>query len=367
MSARRRARAAGAAGRPAPDRFDATAAIWRSSASTAQLAGAGLPLPGRDANVAPTNGDGRSAARRSREETSCVSSRGSRLQRARRVRNVARVGADHPADDRTQGGVWVPLAGTQGDLERALPGITVSRCPRRRRQRRGVDEPASSRLRNSISTVDAAQRRRAVPRAARPTSATRDALSAVLPGRALADSGIQTIRDLRGKAIAVQPRGNTAESSPATSCRPPAELQRRARQLPVVLYRRGLADSPTAIPAFTLGTTIPRPRVGPRLGRGKSHRRLTENVRDAPDKPRLPAVQLPATPTAADPGGDPDRLHGAPDRRLRTAGGPRSTPWSRRFADNLSAMTRSPTRCQASARARWRGHRVPIHPGARRF
>ena len=39
----------------------------------------------------------------------------------------------------------------------------------------------------------------------------RDALSAILPDGRAADSGINSIKDLKGKGITTQPRGNTGE------------------------------------------------------------------------------------------------------------------------------------------------------------
>ena len=74
----------------------------------------------------------------------------------------------------------------------------------------------------------------------------------------LADSGINSVKDLKGKSIAAQPRGNTAEDDhqahPAGQ-RP--DLQRHEDELrrptptPVTQMQDGHAA------AFTLGTTIP--------------------------------------------------------------------------------------------------------------
>ncbi|HEX3709967.1 MAG TPA: TAXI family TRAP transporter solute-binding subunit [Pseudolabrys sp.] len=113
-----------------------------------------------------------------------------------------------------QGGSWIPLGGQMKDMwERAIPGLKVQVLPGAGMANvRGVDEgKADIGLGNSISTVDGVQGKPPFPKAA--TNICNIATlypqyyQLVVP----ADSGINSIADLKGKAITTQQRGNTGE------------------------------------------------------------------------------------------------------------------------------------------------------------
>ena len=113
-----------------------------------------------------------------------------------------------------QGGSWVPLGGQLKDMwEKAVPGLSVQSMPGAGIANvRGVDEgKADIGFGNSISTVDGVHGKGAFKK---PTTNVCNIATLypqyfqlVVP----ADSGIDKIADLKGKAITTQQRGNTGE------------------------------------------------------------------------------------------------------------------------------------------------------------
>ncbi len=163
-----------------------------------------------------------------------------------------------------QGGVWVPLGGALKNLwEKAIPGLTVQPLPGAGIANvRGVDEDkAEIGFGNSISTVDGVNGAEPFPR----KTANVCQLATLYPQYfqvvVLADSGIQSVRDLKGKSLVVQPRGNTAEF-----------ISQHILQVHGLKYtdmKTSYASYTDAVSqmkdghaqAFTLGTTIPSSAV----------------------------------------------------------------------------------------------------------
>jgi TRAP transporter TAXI family solute receptor len=113
-----------------------------------------------------------------------------------------------------QGGVWVPLGGALKNLwEQNIPGLTFQNLPGAGIANvRAVDEGrAELGFGNTISTVDGVQGNPPFPR---PTTQVCN-LASLYPQYfqvvALADANIRSAADLRGRGVAIQPRGNTAE------------------------------------------------------------------------------------------------------------------------------------------------------------
>jgi uncharacterized protein len=113
-----------------------------------------------------------------------------------------------------QGGVWVPLGGQLKDLwEKALPGTNIQALPGAGIANvRAIEEnKAEIGFGNSISTVDGLAGN--APFTKKHTNICNIAtlypqyFQMVVP----ANSGINTVKDLKGKAITTQPRGNTGE------------------------------------------------------------------------------------------------------------------------------------------------------------
>ena len=113
-----------------------------------------------------------------------------------------------------QGGVWVPLGGQLKDLwEKALPGTNIQALPGAGIANvRAIEEnKAEIGFGNSISTVDGLAGN--APFTKKHANICNIAtlypqyFQMVVP----VNSGINTVKDLKGKAITTQPRGNTGE------------------------------------------------------------------------------------------------------------------------------------------------------------
>ncbi|HKY88140.1 MAG TPA: TAXI family TRAP transporter solute-binding subunit [Pseudorhodoplanes sp.] len=113
-----------------------------------------------------------------------------------------------------QGGSWVPLGGQLKDIwEKSIPGLAVQSLPGAGIANvRGIEEgKADIGFGNSISTVDALT-------GAEPFKKPHDNVCNIATFYpqyyqmvVLADSGVNSVKDLKGKAISTQPRGNTGE------------------------------------------------------------------------------------------------------------------------------------------------------------
>lgn len=164
-----------------------------------------------------------------------------------------------------QGGVWVPLGGALKNIwEKAIPGLSVQTLPGAGIANvRGVDEDrAEIGFGNSISTVDGVNGVEPFPRKAANVCQMASLYPQYFQIVVNEDSGINSVRDLRGKAIAVQTRGNTAEVITQHILRTAgmSYSDMRVNFLPsyndaVSLLKDGHAQ------AFTLGTTIPASSV----------------------------------------------------------------------------------------------------------
>jgi len=113
-----------------------------------------------------------------------------------------------------QGGVWVPLGGQLKDIwEKAVPGLSVQSLPGAgiANVRAIEEDKAEIGFGNSISTVDALAGNE--PFKKPHTNVCNIATfypqyyQLVVP----ADAGINSVKDLKGKGVTTQPRGNTGE------------------------------------------------------------------------------------------------------------------------------------------------------------
>jgi uncharacterized protein len=159
-----------------------------------------------------------------------------------------------------QGGVWVPLGGQLKDLwEKAVPGLAVQSLPGAGIANvRGIEEGKTDvGFGNSISTVDAVAGR---PPFTKPHANVCN-IATLYPQYfqvvVRADAGVNTVKDLKGKSVAAQPRGNTAE-----------EITKQIFQVNGITYNDlkmsfvSYTDAVAQVQdghavAFTLGTTIP--------------------------------------------------------------------------------------------------------------
>jgi uncharacterized protein len=159
-----------------------------------------------------------------------------------------------------QGGVWVPLGGTLKDLwEKQMPGVSVQSLPGAGIANvRGVEEgKAEIGFGNSISTVDAILGNE--PFKAKHTNVCN--LATLYPqyfqAVVLADSGIKSLKDLKGKTITTQPRGNTAEMITQHLLKVNG-LSYNDMKVSFVSYTDAVSQMQDGhAQAFFLGTTIP--------------------------------------------------------------------------------------------------------------
>ena len=113
-----------------------------------------------------------------------------------------------------QGGSWIPLGGALKNMwEKAIPGLQVQTLPGAGIANvRGVDEgKAEVGFGNSITSVDGVAGRAPFPKKVDKACQLANLYPQYFQVVALAGSGINGIADLKGKSIAVQPKGNTAE------------------------------------------------------------------------------------------------------------------------------------------------------------
>lgn len=113
-----------------------------------------------------------------------------------------------------QGGVWVPLGGAFKDMwEKAIPGATIQSLPGAGIANvRGVEEgKAEIGFGNSISTVDAIKGAEPFKTPHKNVCNLATLYPQYFQPVVYADSGIKSMKDLKGKSITTQPRGNTAE------------------------------------------------------------------------------------------------------------------------------------------------------------
>lgn len=113
-----------------------------------------------------------------------------------------------------QGGVWVPLGGAlKGMWEKAIPGLQVTATPGAGIANvRGVDEDkAHIGFANTITTVDGIEGRPPYPKKVTKVCQLANLYPQYFQVVVLASAKINSVADLKGKPIVVQPKGNTAE------------------------------------------------------------------------------------------------------------------------------------------------------------
>ncbi|HEY7383892.1 MAG TPA: TAXI family TRAP transporter solute-binding subunit [Beijerinckiaceae bacterium] len=183
------------------------------------------------------------------------------------VAAVAAFGLGGPASAETirlmtgpQGGVWVPLGGQLKDMwEKAIPGLSVTSMPGAGIANvRGIEEGKTEvGFGNSISTVDAltgaAPFNKPHKNVCNVATLYPQYFQVVVP----ADSGINSIKDLKGKSITTQPRGNTGELITQHILKAHG-LSYADVKVSFVSYNDSVEQMKDGhAQAFTLGTTIP--------------------------------------------------------------------------------------------------------------
>ncbi len=160
-----------------------------------------------------------------------------------------------------QGGVWVPLGGSLKNIwETNISGVAVQTLPGAGIANvRGIDEgKAEIGFGNSISTVDGVNGAQPFPRKTTNVCQMATLYPQYFQVVVNADAGINSVKDFKGKGLAVQTRGNTAE----VITRQLLEVHglkyedMRTNFLPSYTDAASLLKDGQA-QVFTLGTTIP--------------------------------------------------------------------------------------------------------------
>lgn len=164
-----------------------------------------------------------------------------------------------------QGGVWVPLGGALKNMwEKAIPGLSVQTLPGAGIANiRGVDEgKADIGFGNSISSVDGINGAAPFPHKVTKVCQLANLYPQYFQMVALANSGVNAVADMKGKTIAVQPRGNTAEAISQHILKAVGMSYDNVKVSFVNSYTDAasmLKDGQAQV--FTLGTTIPASSV----------------------------------------------------------------------------------------------------------
>jgi TRAP transporter TAXI family solute receptor len=158
-----------------------------------------------------------------------------------------------------QGGSWYPLggaianiAGKDGIKVQVLPGAGIANV-------RAVDQgKADMGFGNSISTVDGVAGRPPFEAPTKNVCNVATLYPQYLQIVANADAGINTLADLKGKAIAVQPKGNTAEFITVQALEVYGLKYSDMTRVSHVSYTDAVSlMKDNNAQAFTLGTTVP--------------------------------------------------------------------------------------------------------------
>jgi len=160
-----------------------------------------------------------------------------------------------------QGGVWVPLGGAFKNMwEKAIPGLSVQTLPGAGIANvRGIDEgKADIGFGNSISSVDGINGEAPFPQKVTKVCQIANLYPQYFQIVALADAGVNNVADMKGKAIVVQPKGNTAEKASQDILKASGMSYASVKVSFVNSYTDAAAlmkDGHAQV--FTLGTTIP--------------------------------------------------------------------------------------------------------------
>ena len=165
-----------------------------------------------------------------------------------------------------QGGSWIPLGGAlKGMWEKEVPGLQIQQTPGAGIANvRGVDEgKAQIGIANSATTVDGLEGRKPYPQKVTHVCQVANLYPQYFQVVALADANIASFKDLKGKVLVTQPKGNTAEILTATVL----DLNGMSYQsLSKVNFQAGYIDAVSLMKdghaqIFTLGTTAPASAV----------------------------------------------------------------------------------------------------------
>ncbi|MEX2198362.1 MAG: TAXI family TRAP transporter solute-binding subunit, partial [Burkholderiales bacterium] len=165
-----------------------------------------------------------------------------------------------------QGGSWIPLGGAlKGMWEKNIPGLSITQTPGAGIANvRGVDEgKAHIGLSNSNTAVLGVQGEKPYPKKVTNVCQLANLYPQYFQVVALANAGVNSLKDLKGKTLVTQPKGNTGELLTEQVL----QLNGMSYQsLAKVNFQAGYNDAVSMMKdghaqVFTLGTTAPASAV----------------------------------------------------------------------------------------------------------
>jgi TRAP transporter TAXI family solute receptor len=165
-----------------------------------------------------------------------------------------------------QGGSWIPLGGAlKGMWEKSIPGLSITQTPGAGIANvRGVDEgKAQIGLANSSTTVDGLEGRAPYKNKVTKVCQLANLYPQYFQVVALRDAKVNSLRDLKGKAVVTQPKGNTGELLTDLALK----LNDLSYQsLSKINFQAAYTDAVSMmkdghVQVFTLGTTAPASAV----------------------------------------------------------------------------------------------------------
>ena len=160
-----------------------------------------------------------------------------------------------------QGGSWIPLGGAlKGMWEKNIPGLQIQQTPGAGISNvRGVDEgKAHIGLANSSTTVDGLEGRAPYPKKVTKVCQLANLYPQYFQVVALANAGVNSFADMKGKSVTTQARGNTGELLTALTLKLSGLSYESLSKLNYNSYTESVAlmkDGHAQV--FTLGTTAP--------------------------------------------------------------------------------------------------------------
>jgi uncharacterized protein len=272
-----------------------------------------------------------------------------------------------------QGGVWIPLGGQLKDMwEKAIPGLSVTSMPGAGIANvRGIEEGKTEvGFGNSISTVDAivgnAPFNKPHKKVCNVATLYPQYFQVVVP----ANAGINSAKDLKGKSIATQPRGNTGEIITQHFLKVNG-LSYSEVKPSFISYTDAVEQmKDNNVQAFALGTTIPSGAVMDLASsRDVKLLDLSDNIEAM--KKINPGYTLVTVPKGTYPKQDQDvKVIGYATHIVASCDLPtdRVYAMTRAMADNISSMaTVNKAMEKLTPKEMAEDIGVPFHPGAARF
>lgn len=272
-----------------------------------------------------------------------------------------------------QGGVWIPLGGQLKDMwEKAVPGLAVQALPGAGIANvRGVDEgKADVGFGNSISTVDGLKGAAPFPKATTNVCNVATLYPQYYQLVVRADAGVNSVKDLKGKGVTTQQRGNTGELITGQLLKVNG-LSYNDVKMSFVSY----TDSVTQMQdghavAFGLGTTIPSGAVMD-LAAARDIKVLDLSDQLAEMKKLNPGYTLVTIPKATYPKQDKDvKVIGYATHIVASCKLPADTVYAmtKAMAQNISSMAAvNKSMAGLTPKAMAEDIGVPFHPGAAKY